>query len=140
MTSLIEFVQNQALNLDRRPLAYILDGHTPVPSTDMLETGRLLQDVAARTVARTEVGDAEVSTVFLVFDHGIAGLPMLFETMVFSEGGFCQNPLVRYHTWEDALRGHDDIVLQINEQLEKHSIEPTVVSLPTINGVRIIRV
>ena len=37
-----------------------------------------------KRVAKTEVGEAEVSTVFLSLDHGWGeGPPILFETMVF---------------------------------------------------------
>ena len=126
--------------LNGRPLAYVLDGHTPVPCTNFADTGRLLVDVEARTVARTDIGDATVSTVFLCFDHGIDEIPILFETMVLTESGFREDIMRRYRSWDAAREGHNDIVLQIASQLAVEPDEPAEVSIPTINGVRMIRV
>jgi hypothetical protein len=61
-----------------------------------------------RVVARTTVGDAVVSTVFLALDHGWSetAAPILYETLVF--GG--SEDMRRYETREQALAGHDEIV------------------------------
>lgn len=62
-----------------------------------------------RTVARTDLGDVVVSTVFLGLDHqrGI-GPPILWETMVFASdgGGYTR----RYATRAAAEQGHADTV------------------------------
>lgn len=59
----------------------------------------------SRRVAKTVVGDAEVSTVFLAVDHAFWGsTPVLFETMVF--GGENDGDTWRYSTWDEAVAGH----------------------------------
>ena len=51
--------------------------------------------------------DVSVSTVFLYMDHSFnGGTPLLFETMIF--GGLHNNHQLRYSTWEDAEKGHED--------------------------------
>jgi hypothetical protein len=57
-----------------------------------------------------EVGDAEVSTVFLGLNHdfGWAGVPLLFETMIF--GGQWDQYQWRYTLRSEAQAGHDAIV------------------------------
>ncbi len=59
-----------------------------------------------RFLARTEVGDVRVSTVFLGIDHNWSreGPPILWETMVF--GGEHDDYCKRYPTPEEAKKGH----------------------------------
>lgn len=66
-------------------------------------------------VARTEIGDIRVSTVFLGLDHSFLGQgpPLLFETMIF--GGDREGEMMRYSTWAEAELGHMEVV----ESLEK---------------------
>ncbi|UFS59508.1 hypothetical protein [Subtercola endophyticus] len=65
-----------------------------------------------RTVALTKVGEAEVSTVFLVIDHGFGrGEPVLFESMIF--GGPRDQEGWRYHTEAEALSGHNALVAEL---------------------------
>jgi hypothetical protein len=86
---------------------YGLD-HQPIGSD---EGGRLLGDADARRVARTEVGDAVVSTVFLVIDHNWGdGPPLLYETMVFRDGDWVGEDQWRYSTRAAALAGHEEAV------------------------------
>ena len=87
---------------------YILDGHEVV-ETD-LATAAGWRAVADRTVAKTRVGEVEVSTVFLQFDHNFSdeGPPVLFETMVF--GGEHDELQERYCTWDEAEAGHARVV------------------------------
>ena len=63
-------------------------------------------ETAQRVVARDEVGDVLVSTVFLGIDHGFTrqGPPILWETMIF--GGPHDQYQDRYCTQEEALAGH----------------------------------
>ena len=67
-----------------------------------------------RRIGKTNVGDAEVSTVWLGSDHQFGdGPPLIFETMIFggSHDQFCD----RYSTKEEALAGHKRIVLALLE-------------------------
>jgi len=68
-----------------------------------------------RRVGRDQVGDAEVSTVFLVIDHrmGGDGPPVLFETMIF--GGAHDQETWRYTSWQDATEGHERVVAALRE-------------------------
>ena len=61
-------------------------------------------------IARTEMGEIMVSTVFL----GIGSL--LFETMVF--GGSCDQAQWRYASLAEARAGHERIVLALQEGQE----------------------
>ena len=67
-------------------------------------------------VGLTKVGDAEVSTVFLGLDHnhGPAGPPILFETLVF--GGPLSDEMERYATWTEAEAGHAKMVKAVEEK------------------------
>jgi hypothetical protein len=59
-----------------------------------------------KIVAKSWFGEIQVSTVFLGMDHSLGGSPILFETMIFGgeEDGF----QMRYRTWEEAVRGHEE--------------------------------
>lgn len=96
-------------------LYYILDGKRVVPS-NRDEWAKWMGDTwrnDKRRVARETVcKDLDVSTVFLGLNHGgDVEEPVLFETMVFRR---TDNDSVshsrRYHTWEEAERGHARIV------------------------------
>ena len=66
-------------------------------------------ETADRVVEKTNVGDAEVSTVFLGIDHQFGeGPPILFETMIF--GGEHDEEMWRYSTWDEAKAGHSHVV------------------------------
>lgn len=69
-----------------------------------------LQSPDERRVARTDVGAAEISTVFLGIDHrfGEEGPPLLFETMIF--GGELDESQWRCSTWDEAVRQHEHVV------------------------------
>ena len=78
------------------------------------EWAALLDDAPNREaltrVARTAVGDAWVSTVWLGIDHsfGDGQAPLIFETMVF--GGPLDQETWRYATEEQARAGHEHAV------------------------------
>lgn len=84
---------------------YILDeNHVPVP-VDLMSGAARFNDMEARRVDRTTIGNSDVSTVFLGLDHAYSGgPPVLFETLVF--GGELKDEMDRYHTWDEALAGH----------------------------------
>ena len=84
---------------------YILNGKTPVKCDDLTEWS-IQMSTMNRMVAKTVIGCAEVSTVFLAIDYSFGdGPPLLFETMIF--GGEHDMYQDRYSTWEEALIGHD---------------------------------
>lgn len=92
---------------------YILDGKTPVLCD--LMTWALEFDKANRTVAKTEIGDVLISTVFLGLDHNWgAGPPLLFETMIF--GGELDQEQERYSTWDEAEEGHKKMVERVERE------------------------
>lgn len=84
---------------------WILDKHTPVKCSSIVEWGKWFEDTKNRRVAQSSHGDVEVSTVFLGIDHNFGeGLPLLFETMIF--GGKHDGETWRYSTWDKAEKGH----------------------------------
>ena len=87
---------------------YILEGHDAKPCDDLLAWGQWMQE-ADRKVCRDQVGEYDVSTVFLGLDHnyGGNGPPLIFETMVFGDD---ELDVERYATWNEAERGHDAMV------------------------------
>jgi hypothetical protein len=93
---------------------YILDGHEAKPIADILDWARWY-GTADRTVAKTDIGDVRVSTVFLGIDHQFEeeGPPLLFETMIF--GGALDEEQWRYSTWDEAVVGHAAAVAQVAE-------------------------
>jgi len=85
----------------------MLDGKNAVVEPDLLTWARWFETAhEERIVARTEVGDVMVSTVFLGLDHCFTpdGPPLIFETLVF--GGPHDGEMDRYSTWEEAEQGH----------------------------------
>lgn len=94
---------------------YVLDADgNPIEEWDYFAWGRWMEaNHDARVVAKTSIGSAEVSTVFLGLDHGFVreGPPILYETMVF--GGRLDEECVRYATRAEAVAGHEAICERI---------------------------
>lgn len=96
---------------------FILENKQPVQVSDVLVWGAWMQTGDQR-VAETVIDDIRVSTVFLGLDHNhFGGTPVLFETMIFTSdnGG---GEMDRYCTWDDAVRGHVDMVRRIEVERE----------------------
>jgi hypothetical protein len=92
---------------------YILDDSgNPVPELDLLKWARWLES-HDHVVAKTELGEVMVSTVFLAVDHGFGSThrPVLWETMVF--GGELDGVQKRYTSRAAALAGHAETVAQV---------------------------
>jgi hypothetical protein len=90
---------------------YVLDGKTPIPCNDALEWFRWL-DEADRRIAKTQIGDALVSTRFLGFDrNGGSRPPLLFEMRII--GGLYDNERGQCATWEEAERLHANAVAMV---------------------------
>ena len=75
-----------------------------------------------RILAKTKVGKDEVSTVFLGLDHNFDpnDKPILFETMIFPKCEYCE----RYHTFEEAWKGHKRVVAALKKELKKEPKKP----------------
>ncbi len=102
-----------------RPYKYILKGKVPVPVEDLMVWAKDMEE-GTRIVKQTKLpGDVLVSTVFLGIDHNWydIGPPILFETMIF--GGKHSDYQKRYTTWDDAEKGHQEVL----DKLEK-GIDP----------------
>lgn len=92
---------------------YILDADgKPVLCEDLMTWSKWFE-TADRNIAKTEIGDVSISTVFLGLNHSFNdGPPIVFETMVF--GGEHDGEMQRYVTKEQALAGHDKMVQMCN--------------------------
>lgn len=101
------------------PLYYRLDANRiPIPCFNIMEWAEYFQE-ADRRVARDECEQYVVSTVFLGLDHNyFGGDPILFETMVFLPEGE-SGDMDRYHTWADALAGHERIKSMLEFELSQ---------------------
>lgn len=91
------------------------DNRNPVPCT-MLDLALWEgSGEEKRRVAWTEVGDRQVSTVFLGLEHGWRdGKPVLFETMVRTAGKWDDQR--RYCTWDEAVAGHEEKVAELRAE------------------------
>lgn len=92
----------------------ILDkNHNLVFTDDLLEWGRWFE-TADRIVQQDTLPNGKfVSTVFLGLNHAFGGKPLWFETMVFpkkGDGNELDLDMERYETWNEAERGHREMV------------------------------
>lgn len=101
---------------------YRLQGRTPVPECDVLAWSIWFSTAERqRLVALTRItADIHVSTLFLGLNPQESAdedaLPLLFETMVF--GGALTPCQRRYSTWEEAERGHAEVVHACQQALD----------------------
>lgn len=87
--------------------------HEAVPCS-MLEWAQAYEGMEGRIVQKTNVGNAEISTVFLGLNHNFGqGPPAIFESMVF--GGQFDDEQCRYATWDEAVTGHWELVAKVVE-------------------------
>lgn len=99
---------------------YILVNKKPVRCDDLEEWTRQFEG-QDRRVAFTQVSSGvSVSTVFLGIDHShdLYKEPILFESMSFDNGSnlnaeYCH----RYSTWEEAIKGHEELVAQVRKDI-----------------------
>jgi hypothetical protein len=90
---------------------YILEDRRAVPVADISEWARRFE-ITDRHVAVTEFDGGHVSTVFLGVNHRHGeGPPLIFESMVF--GGEHDGEQRRYSTWEEAEKGHAELVSMV---------------------------
>ena len=85
---------------------YILVNCVPVEEPDLMKWAMWFERSDNRTVAKTSIGTARISTVFLGLDFSWEeGPPLLFETMVFG-CPLLGDLMSRYSTWPEAEDGH----------------------------------
>jgi len=95
-------------------LYYILDeNNNVIPCDDVLVWGEWFSNFNRRQVANTKVIEGvKVSTVFIGINHSWRyGQLHIFESMIF--GGISDGYTERYSTWEEAEKGHHQIVAKI---------------------------
>ena len=92
---------------------WMLRDGQPVPATDSMEWAEWMETSSAeRRVAKTEIGEVKVSTVFLALDHSFGGsAPVLWETLVF--GGPLDGEMERYTSRDKAVAGHAAMVKRV---------------------------
>lgn len=94
---------------------YYLEGKVPKRGQTLEHAKQYSEHPELKVVGKTVVDGYLVSTVFLEIDHNWGmGPPILFETMVFKDGLsdlYCD----RYVTWEEAEKGHEEVVKKIKE-------------------------
>ena len=94
---------------------YVLDAGGEVVREDNLTKWGMWMESANRKLKRSEFEGGYVSTVFLGLDNNFrGGPPILWETMVF--GGGLDGEMERYETREEALKGHEKMVLRVEEE------------------------
>lgn len=105
--------------MSARPKYYILKDKEPVPA-EMLEWAAFFEDIDQRMIARDDLGEVLISTVFLGLDHSYSdeGPPLLFETMVFNTKKG-EEDMYRYSSWDEAVAMHNKLV-------ERYSVEKFV--------------
>lgn len=87
------------------PLYMWIDGK--IIQTDDVSIWSAYLRTDERVIVKTQVGEVEISTIFLTLDHsfGTGGEPILFETMIF--GGEYDQEMWRYTTEDKARQGHE---------------------------------
>lgn len=97
----------------RRNHCFKLEGHTPVAvSLEEYVQWDGTTPFEAKIVHKDQVGEVEVSTVFLGINHQFFdGPPLVFETMVF--GGLRGDYQKRYSTWAEAEAGHVQVLAEV---------------------------
>lgn len=108
-------------NLFDLPIHYILEEKLAKP-VDFLTWAMWYQN-ADRTVARTDIDNVIVSTVFLGLDFsfGSENIPELFETMIL--GGDLDGTKIRCATWEQAEQLHERHVSMVRAENEDDTLE-----------------
>jgi hypothetical protein len=83
---------------------------------DLVAWCAAMEDPQQKRVALTQIGNVEVSTVWLGLDHAFyEGAPLIFETMVF--GGVLDEECERYSTEAEAIAGHHTMCARVREGL-----------------------
>lgn len=91
---------------------------TALPDGEYPKLGAFKEPI--KHIGYTTIEDEKISTVFLHFDHSLDFItpkepskPVLFESMIF--GGLYNDYQRRYHTYDEALEGHKNLVKALEE-------------------------
>jgi hypothetical protein len=107
------------------PLTYytLLD-RIAVPTQDVLVWARWFEThFKERMVAKTWIGETEISTVFLGIDHAPwSARPEIFETMIF--GGPLDEEMWRCSTYDEAEAQHEAAIQRVAEALSQSPPPP----------------
>ena len=99
---------------------YILnDERNPILEPDVIKWGRWFENISNRILVKTQIGDVQVSTVFLGIDHNFSedGPPLLYETMIFYPPGAALGDVQdRYATRAEAIAGHRVRVTEVKSR------------------------
>lgn len=100
---------------------YILNGKETVAIADLKQWADWFENnTKKRRVRETILVDkTRISTVFLGVEHGIeesTGMPLVFETMAFSDDPQIDGMMRRASTWERAVDCHIDMVRFVTKQ------------------------
>lgn len=94
---------------------------------EFMEWAIKMNDAEYKRVARTELGDVLVSTVWLGLNHSWDdGPPLIFETMIF--GGPHDDWMDRYSTEAEALAGHERVVAALQAGIPPDAYDDTPIS------------
>ena len=96
---------------------YYLNGKEVIACEDVIEWAQKFE-FENRTIEKTEINEILISTVFLGVNYNFGnGDPLLFETMVF--GGKLDGEQDRYSTWDEAEKGHQEMVKRVEESINE---------------------
>ena len=103
------------------PTMYVLDGHKPVPTSDIRAWAECMHDSERRCVSCDYVGAIMVNTTFLGANQNYSGVgdPRFFETKVFTQDGSLDHLTRQYATWEGAFAGHKCVVAKLKGEKPK---------------------
>lgn len=104
------FIQYPDFNLTHLD-HFILINKNEVVEPNIYIVGCWFEKTKERFIKSTVVNGCWTSTVFLSFNHAIAGAPLLYETMIFGSAVDLTSLYKdRYSTYDDALKGHQKAV------------------------------
>lgn len=97
--------------MEPRSRHYILNDNVVVPAELQAWANWIAHNRVS--VALDSIGSAFITTVFTGLDrgYGITPQPLIFESMVL--GGKYNRLVQRYSTWDQATRGHDELVTML---------------------------
>ena len=95
---------------------YILRGKEIIPC-DIETWSNFFENPENKIIKQTNIEKKFISTVFLGLDHKFGyeedKRPILFETMVFNKGEWSELYCERYHTYDEAVQGHNRIMEKV---------------------------
>lgn len=111
--------KNKAQRTPNKFKFYFLDNHKEIVGTDDIKKwGQFFEKNNLRRVAKTQIGESFISTVFLGLGHSFVdgGDPVLWETLVF--GGPLNDKMDRCSgKWADAVAMHKRMVKKVKKSV-----------------------